>query len=370
VKQTPQPGDVVAIRARNQGSAAGLHGALLVARRDEPLQSEATDLSNVVPFARPRRRGVVAAFPLPSVAADERPAPHAAKFGVGRGIALVAGSLALHSALLALFWHQPRPMASIGIEVMTIEISLGATTAVGLAPTPSEQEDQAVVPSKERAQDEPVTEQVGATTLMPQDVPVATQETAPETKLEETLPEVPTVEPKPQEQRPEPETSVAESPESTQATEQPSIRTEQPRPQIQTVQRAPERKRTAAPTDTKATQKTKVAAATPSMPSSGLGRGRSDRSSNYDGIVAAHLARYKRTPAAARSTQPGTQGVATVSFSIDGGGRVTSARLVRASGNAAIDQEVVALARRASPFPPPPDGRARSFTIPVRFNSR
>jgi protein TonB len=348
VRHFPQPGDVVAKRVQDQGSAVSLHGAVLVARRDEPLQSEATDLSNVVPFARPRRRGAAPAFPLPSVAADERPAPHAAKFGVGRSVALLAGSLALHSTLLAMFWHEPKPMASIGIEVMTVEIMLGATTAAGLAPTPIEQEDQAVPPSKERAQDEPLTEQARATTVMPQDAPVATQETAPEVRPEETPPE---------------------SPASTQVTERPSIRTEQARPQIQTVQRAPERKRTAAPTDTKAAQKTKVAAATPSMPSSGLGRGRSDRSSNYDGIVAAHLARYKQTPAAARSTQPGTMGVATVSFSIDGGGRVTSARLVRASGNAAIDQEVVALARRASPFPPPPDGRARSFTIPVRFNS-
>jgi protein TonB len=59
-----------------------------------------------------------------------------------------------------------------------------------------------------------------------------------------------------------------------------------------------------------------------------------------------------------------------VSFSIDGGGRVTAARLAGGSGNPAIDQEVVAMARRASPFPPPPDGKGRNFTVPVRFNLR
>ncbi len=142
----------------------------------------------------------------------------------------------------------------------------------------------------------------------------------------------------------------------------------QQRPQIQTVQTAPERKRIAAPTDKKAAQKKQVAAATPTDAASGIGRGRSDNSANYNGMVAAHLARYKQYPASARSS--GAQGVATVSFSLDGGGRVTSARLAGGSGNAAIDQEVVAMARRASPFPAPPDGKGRNFTVPVRFNLR
>ena len=79
VRQFPQPGDVVAKRVQDQGGADDLHGAVLVARRDEPSQSDATDLSNVIPFARARRQGTAAPFPLPSVAADERPAPHAAE---------------------------------------------------------------------------------------------------------------------------------------------------------------------------------------------------------------------------------------------------------------------------------------------------
>ena len=389
VSQFPQPGDVVATRAQDQGGA-DLHGVVLVARRDEPdplpnpppHSSSKTgvnalslgegregviDLSNVVPFARPRRCGVAAPFPLPSIAADERPAPPTAKFGVGRSIALIVGSLSLHSALLAMFWHQPRPMASIGVEVMTVEIVLGTTTAAGLAPTPGEQEVQAVTaPPAEPTQEKPVTEQSRVATVMPQEVPVAPQETAPEVKPQETPPEAQVAEPKPQEQQPE--TAVAEIPAAEQPTEKPPERIEQPRPQVQAVQKAPERKRIAAPTDKKASQKKKVAAATPTDAASGIGRGRSDNSANYNGRVAAHLARHKQYPAAARAS--GAQGVATVSFSIDGGGRVTSARLASASGNAAIDQEVVAMARRASPFPPPPDGRGRNFTVPVRFNLR
>ncbi len=352
---------------QDQAGTAGFHGAALIARRDEPLQSEATDLSNVVPFARPRRQGAAAVFPLPSVAASERPAPHTAKFGIGRSVAILLGSLALHSALLATFWHQPRPMASIGIEVMTVEIVLGANTAAGLAQQPGEQEVQVAAPSEERALEEPVTEQSRVATVMPQEVPVALQETAPEAKPQETPPEAQTVEPTLQEQRPEPESTVAETTASTQPVERPE-QTAPQRPQIQTIQKAPERKRIAAPTDKKAAQKKQVAAATPTDAASGIGRGRSDNSANYNGMVAAHLARYKQYPASARSS--GAQGVATVSFSIDGGGRVTSARLAGGSGNPAIDQEVVAMARRASPFPVPPDGKGRNFTVPVRFNLR
>ena len=209
VSQFPQPGDVVAKRVQDQGGA-DLHGVVLVARRDEPLQSEATDLSNVVPFARPRRHSAAAPFPLPSVAASERPAPHVVKVWIGTSIALFAASLALHSVLLAMFWHEPRPMASIGIEVMTVEIVLGATTPAGLGPTPGPQEAAPASPSGESVDHEPVTEQSRATTVMPQEVAVAAQETAPEVKPQEMPAEAQTVDPRPQEQQPE--TAVAETP--------------------------------------------------------------------------------------------------------------------------------------------------------------
>ena len=360
VRQFPQPGDIVATRAHDRGGADNLHGAVLIARRDEPPQSEATDLSNVVPFARPRRQAA-AVFPLASVGAEDRPAPFVAKWSVGRRIALLAGSLALHGALLAMFWQDTRPMASIGIEVMTVEITLGATTAAGLAQTPSEQEAQAASPSEEQPQEQPTTEQARVATVMPQEVPVAAQETAPELKPQETAPEAQADELKPQEQQ----ATLAEAP--AQPTEKPPEQA-QPRPQVQAVQKALERKRIAAPTDKNAAQKMQRTAAVASDAASGVGRGRSDNSANYNGIVAAHLARYKQYPAAARSA--GSQGVATVSFAIDGGGRVTSTRLAGSSGNPAIDQEVVAMARRASPFPAPPDGKGRNFTVPVRFNLR
>jgi protein TonB len=353
VRQFPQPGDVVAKRVQDQGGADDLYGVVLVARRDEPSQSDATDLSNVIPFTRARRQGAATPFPLPSVAADERPAPHAAKFGIGRSLALIVGSLVLHSAMLAMFWHQPKPMASIGVEVMTIEITLGGTRLAGIEQSPVEQESQPVSSPNERDQEPTETEQSRVATVTPQEVPVAAQETSPEVKPQETPAEARTVDPKPQEQTEAPATEIA-------ALTPPTERTEQPRPQVQAVQKAPERKRIEAPTAKKAAQKKQQAATQNSNAASGVGIGRSDRSVNYAGMVRAHLARYK--PSGTRGS-----GVATVMFSLDGSGRVTSARLAGSSGNAAWDQEVVAMARRASPFPRDPDGRGGNFNISVRF---
>jgi TonB family protein len=278
----------------NQGRCA----LVLVARRDEPLQSAATDLSNVVPFAR--RRAIDVEFPLAPVAAADRPVRPARDFGRARSIALLTGSLVLHGLLLAMFWQEARPLASIGVESMSVEITLGTSHSAGLAAQSGEQEVEPITPTAERTPDDTATEETP-------------QETLPEQKL----------------------------------------------------QQAPEHARTDASTEKEAAQKKQVAAA-PTDSASGVGRGRSDASSNYDGLVAAHLQRYKQYPAAARKAK--TRGVATVSFTVDESGRVTSVELAQASGVGAFDQEVMAMVRRASPFPRPPDRRSRDFTVPVRFN--
>jgi protein TonB len=99
--------------------------------------------------------------------------------------------------------------------------------------------------------------------------------------------------------------------------------------------------------------------------SSAAARAQTNAGPNYYGLIAAHLARYKQFPADARNNH--SQGVATVSFSIDGAGHVTPIRLARATGVASLDHEAQAMPRRASPFPTPPGGQAMSFTVPVSF---
>ena len=95
------------------------------------------------------------------------------------------------------------------------------------------------------------------------------------------------------------------------------------------------------------------------------GRWCSDRDTNYPFSCRRIPAATSSTPrmlaaAATRAPRPCRSGSTA-------GGRVTSARLVRGSGVGSIDQEVQAMVRRASPFPAPPDGRPRSFTVPVAF---
>jgi periplasmic protein TonB len=300
----------------------------------------ATDLSKIVTFGRERHQS--GTLLPPSIDAAVRPAPPDARrglmMGVARGVALVAASLLLHGALLAMFWHAPRPMASIGIEAMTVEITLGATEAAGLARVSGEQE--VIAPGAEPTRKS--TEPSRVTTAMAQSVPVAAQDAAPPTE--------------PREQPLEPSAAAADATASTQRS-----------PEMIAVQLvAPAPVRASAPTAPIAAQQQPVAAtATPADSASGVGRGRSDNAANYAGMVSAHLNRHQQYLAAARS--PGVQGVVSVSFSIDGDGQVTSVQLAKRSGNPAIDQAAVATVHRASPFPRPDDGRGRHFTVRVRF---
>jgi protein TonB len=99
--------------------------------------------------------------------------------------------------------------------------------------------------------------------------------------------------------------------------------------------------------------------------------GSSEGQSRYYGKLAAWLARHKRYPAAARrSRQTGT---VRVTFTIDRNGRVLSKRIVASSGHSALDQEVEAMLRRASPMPKIPrelGGSTLTVTLPVVFNLR
>lgn len=80
--------------------------------------------------------------------------------------------------------------------------------------------------------------------------------------------------------------------------------------------------------------------------------------------VMAHLNRFKRPPPG------GGTGTAGVRFTIARGGEVLSAGLLRSAGDPNLDQEAVALVRRASPVPAPPEGFGAStgLTVPVRFD--
>jgi periplasmic protein TonB len=332
------------------------------------------DLGNVVTFPRARRASTIPA-PGISVSASDR------FFGAlgsnrGRLAAFLVCSMAAHAALYLPFMREPEPMASIGEIAITAEIVLGANMPAGNAAQTGEAEVSAPTPAQDpdplpEAKPEPEVAQAELAKPEPEVAKAEPQQPEPqppEQPVAETPPppepqQVETPEPQPQQTAalPLPEEPEPQPPVKPIATPQPpkprkpAAKPEKPKPVERRVASHGERN------DSRST-------APASSTASGVGRGRSDLNTNYRGLVAAHLARFKQFPADARGR--GDTGSATVAFSLSGGGGVTSVRLVHGTGVGSLDQEATAMVRRASPFPAPPDGRSISFTVPVSFRIR
>ncbi|WOJ89556.1 TonB family protein [Methylocapsa polymorpha] len=90
-----------------------------------------------------------------------------------------------------------------------------------------------------------------------------------------------------------------------------------------------------------------------------------DEPMDYKVIVFGMLARAKHYPETA--IERGARGVAAVGFSVDETGQVTSVALLQSSGEADLDEESLAVVRRAAPFPAPPPGAPRSFGAQITF---
>jgi periplasmic protein TonB len=89
-------------------------------------------------------------------------------------------------------------------------------------------------------------------------------------------------------------------------------------------------------------------------------------SNAYASLVYGHLQRFKSYPASAN----GASGQAVAEFVLSRTGSVLSARIVRSSGNAALDAAALASVRSANPFPPFPaekTGSQDSFDAPFKF---
>ena len=316
--------------------------------------------------------------------------------------ALIVCSAAAHAALYLPFAREPEPMASLGEMVISAEIVIGTNTPAGpvaeegqaqaSAPEPAKTPEPTVDrPNPELAQPHPPKPDV-ALSEPPQPAPAAPEQVAALSEPQEQLSVKPQAPAEPQPDRPPIPAPTEAAPQAIEAAELPAslsppVSTEiapvappqaeaapappppstappkqvaKPQPKQPEKPKAETRRSSlaGAPNDARSTAPAATSAA-------GAGRGRSDADTNYAGLVAAHLARFKQFPSDARSR--GDQGRATVTFSLSGGGGVTAVRLARATGVASLDAEATAMVRRASPFPPPPQGRPVSFTLPVSF---
>jgi protein TonB len=92
---------------------------------------------------------------------------------------------------------------------------------------------------------------------------------------------------------------------------------------------------------------------------------------SFQGVLLAHLQRYKRYPSEARARRE--QGVAYLRFIMDREGKIASFRLERSAGSSALDQEVLAMIKRAEPLPPIPPEISQvqlELIVPVQFSLR
>jgi len=89
----------------------------------------------------------------------------------------------------------------------------------------------------------------------------------------------------------------------------------------------------------------------------------------YGRKLLGHVERRKRYPAAARAAK--VTGAVRLSITIDRNGQLRSVRVAKGSGHAVLDEEALATARRASPYPAPPDGvggKTFAFAVTLRFS--
>jgi len=80
------------------------------------------------------------------------------------------------------------------------------------------------------------------------------------------------------------------------------------------------------------------------------------------------LNRHKRYPDAARSSR--AQGVVVVAFRLDRSGQLMASRVTKTSGSRALDEEALAVLKRASPLPAPPaqiPGPMLDLVLPIQF---
>ncbi|MBZ9855272.1 energy transducer TonB [Mesorhizobium sp. CA13] len=130
----------------------------------------------------------------------------------------------------------------------------------------------------------------------------------------------------------------------------------------------PKKEKTAPPkTVTAASAEAKPAVRT-AAPKSASGASGVDPA-KWESRLLSWIKRHTRYPSAAKSRR--SQGNANVTFTVDASGRVTSARVVRSSGDPDLDRAALAVLQGATVPPPPPElGSRVSRTAPFVFSLR
>lgn len=179
----------------------------------------------------------------------------------------------------------------------------------------------------------------------------------------ETPPPVEEVKEKQPDEVPPVEESPAPTPEVAVQKQEPLKEIEEKKPQEASVQQSASVAAAPPPIETAAV------APKPAAPLQGASRKPSRAEISWQKSLHLHLNKNKKYPSAARNK--GVQGVVTVGFVIDRGGKVISSQVMKSSGSDLLDTEALATLERASPLPAPPDDYPDEkpfFSIPIKFN--
>jgi protein TonB len=202
--------------------------------------------------------------------------------------------------------------------------------------------------------------------------PPSQQDLAPGPEMVEAQPT-----PKPPEQN-EPEvvdpTPIPEAPEPAEvALPKPEPKAEEKKPEekepdTQKSETQIVQENTPAPQTTAAPRSEEQTAPAPAAPSPGSTTSRA-AIATWRELLMARLQQTKRYPSSAEARRE--QGIVTLSFTVDRAGRVLARRISKSSGVAALDDEVLAMVKRAEPLPAFPAAMTQqsvNLTVPIRFS--
>ena len=305
----------------------------------------------------PRRFLLVAALPSPADRWQRPDAARARRFSAATAVVLM-GSVLVHGAFVATaLLPDRRPQVSAPEEI-PVEI-VREQPPEPSKPELSKTEAPAEAPAASKAE-----------------VPPEQPKPTPEAKVEEPPPEAPKPEPaKPEPakgerakleaparpEQPAPEPAAQPAPDPDAAAELKSLQDELAalKAENAAIQAGGPAPGTPAPVGLRGLGPLPESFQAAALPSETEGEG---DVVGYAAVVFSRLAKAKEL--GARLGEPGSAGV---QFAVDERGGLAFVKLAASSGVKALDDEAIAIVRKAAPFPVPPEGAQRSFAANVNF---
>lgn len=177
--------------------------------------------------------------------------------------------------------------------------------------------------------------------------------------IEEVSKDMPQFEPSP---APDPEVALPKQrPEEKEDPKKEEVK--EPTPEQQTPQESATLTMEMAPPRVEAQPATSSA-----PPAPGKAPNRARAQASWHKRLVDHLNRHKQYPDAARNNR--AQGTVVVAFEVNRLGQIVASHVAKSSGSSALDHEALAVLKRASPLPAPPDlvaVAAVELTLPIHF---